>query len=301
MDTPLQIQPAARRTPGTPRPAWLKVRAPGGANYARLLGLVRGRELHTVCEEANCPNMGECWEHGTATFMLLGDTCTRSCGFCAVKTGRPPAYDTDEPRRCAEAIAEMRLEHAVITSVNRDELPDGGAAIWAETIRLCRELAPDTGIEVLIPDFQGDWDALRLVVEAKPNILGHNVETVPSLYRRVRPQAKYERSLELLRVAKEMDPTAITKTGVMVGIGEDGDELIEVMQDLVRIHVDILTIGQYLRPTMSHLPVERYVTPEEFARWKAIGEEMGIGHVESAPLVRSSYHAWDQVRQLGRT
>jgi lipoic acid synthetase len=300
MEAPLQIQPAPRRTPGAPRPAWLKVKAPGGPNYARLIGLVRSRKLHTVCEEANCPNMGECWEHGTATFMLLGDTCTRSCGFCAVKTGRPPVYDTDEPRRCAEAVAEMRLEHAVITSVNRDELPDGGAAIWAETIRLCREMAPHTSIEVLIPDFQGDWDALRLVVDAGPDILGHNIETVPGLYRRVRPQARYERSLELLRVAKEMNPAAVTKTGVMVGIGETGDDLVEVMQDLVRARVDILTIGQYLRPTLNHLPVERYVSPEEFARWKELGEEMGIGHVESGPLVRSSYHAWDQVKQLGR-
>ena len=298
-DTPLQIDTTnTQQANRAARPAWLKVRAPGGPNYIRLARLVRDQGLHTVCEEANCPNMGECWEHGTATFMILGDTCTRSCGFCAVKTGRPPFLDTDEPRRVAEAIAGMNVQHAVLTSVNRDELPDGGAAIWAETITRIREASPQTGIEVLIPDFQGDWDALRVVMDAKPDILNHNIETVPRLYRRVRPQAKYARSIELLRVAKEMDPNAVTKTGMMLGLGEVESDIEPVLRDLAETNVDILTLGQYLRPTMKHLPVDRYVTPEEFARWKETGEAMGLRHVESGPLVRSSYHAWSQVREL---
>lgn len=299
MDAPIQIQRnPASQTLGRRRPEWLKVRAPGGPNYARLVTMMRSLNLHTVCEEARCPNMGECWEHKAATFMILGDTCTRSCGFCAIKTGRPPVLDTDEPRRVAEALAELNLAHAVITSVNRDELPDGGAAIWAETIRRVKDLSPKTSVEVLIPDFQGDWDALRVVMDAKPDILNHNVETVPSQYYRVRPQAKYQRSLDLLAKAKEIDPSAMTKTGVMLGIGEQGDEMLEVLRDLVEVRVDILTLGQYLRPTMQHLPVDRYVTPEEFARWKDLGEDMGITHVESGPLVRSSYHAWTQVQQV---
>lgn len=300
MDAPLHIQttPAARPALGSRRPEWLKVRAPGGPNYARLVAMMRSLNLHTVCEEARCPNMGECWEHKAATFMILGDTCTRSCGFCAIKTGRPPVLDVDEPRRVAEALAELGLAHAVITSVNRDELPDGGAAIWADTIRRVKELSPRTSVEVLIPDFQGDWDALRVVMDAKPDILNHNLETVPSQYYRVRPQAKYRRSLDLLVKAKQIDPSAITKTGVMLGIGEQGDEMLEVLRDLVQVRVDILTLGQYLRPTMQHLPVDRYVTPEEFARWKELGEDMGIPHVESGPLVRSSYHAWNQVQQV---
>ncbi|NMC83494.1 MAG: lipoyl synthase [Armatimonadetes bacterium] len=298
-DTPLQIDTTnTQQANRAARPAWLKVRAPGGPNYIRLARLVRDQGLHTVCEEANCPNMGECWEHGTATFMILGDTCTRSCGFCAVKTGRPPFLDTDEPRRVAEAIAGMNVQHAVLTSVNRDELPDGGAAIWAETITRIREASSETGIEVLIPDFQGDWDALRAVMDAKPDILNHNIETVPRLYRRVRPQAKYARSIELLRVAKEMDPNAVTKTGMMLGLGEVESDIEPVLRDLAETKVDILTLGQYLRPTMKHLPVDRYVTPEEFARWKETGEAMGLRHVESGPLVRSSYHAWSQVREL---
>jgi lipoic acid synthetase len=242
--------------------------------------------------------MGECWEHKAATFMILGDTCTRSCGFCAIKTGRPPVLDTDEPRRVAEALAELNLAHAVITSVDRDELPDGGAAIWAETIRRVKDLSPRTSIEVLIPDFQGDWEALRVVMDAKPDILNHNLETVPSQYHRVRPQAKYKRSLQLLANAKQIDPQAITKTGLMLGIGEQGEEMLEVLRDLVDVRVDILTLGQYLRPTMQHLPVDRYVTPDEFARWKELGEGMGIPHVESGPLVRSSYHAWNQIQQV---
>ena len=299
MDTPIQIQRNPVSAPATGRrPDWLKVRAPGGPNYARLVGMMRSLNLHTVCEEARCPNMGECWEHKAATFMILGDTCTRSCGFCAIKTGRPPVLDTDEPRRVAEALAELDLAHAVITSVNRDELPDGGAAIWAETITRVKEMSPHTSIEVLIPDFQGDWNALKVVMDARPDILNHNLETVPSQYYRVRPQAKYRRSLDLLAKAREIDPKAITKTGLMLGIGENGEELLEVLRDLVQVKVDILTLGQYLRPTMQHLPVDRYVTPEEFARWKELGEDMGIPHVESGPLVRSSYHAWNQIQQV---
>lgn len=299
MDAPLQIQTGpAPAGVAHRRPSWLKVRAPGGPNYARLVAMMRSLNLHTVCEEARCPNMGECWEHKAATFMILGDTCTRSCGFCAIKTGRPPFLDTDEPRRVAEALAELDLAHAVITSVNRDELPDGGAAIWAETIRRVKSLAPRTSVEVLIPDFQGDWEALRTVMDAEPDILNHNLETVPSQYYRVRPQAKYQRSLDLLAKAKELYPASLTKTGLMLGIGEEPEEMLEVLRDLVDTKVDILTLGQYLRPTVQHLPVDRYVTPEEFAQWKKLGEEMGIPHVESGPLVRSSYHAWDQIREL---
>lgn len=300
MNAPLQIQttPRPRAELGGRRPAWLKVRAPGGENYARLVKMMRALNLHTVCEEARCPNIGECWEHRAATFMLLGDTCTRSCGFCAIKTGRPGPVDGDEPRRVAEALAELDLAHAVITSVNRDELKDGGAAIWADTIRRCKQMSPRTSVEVLIPDFQGNWDALKVVMDARPDILNHNVETVPSQYYRVRPQAKYQRSLDLLAKARELDPNAVTKTGIMLGIGERAEEMEDVLADLVRVKVDILTLGQYLRPTLQHLPVDRYVAPEEFARWKEMGEEMGIPHVESGPLVRSSYHAWDQVQQV---
>lgn len=280
------------------KPEWLKVRAPGGGNYVRLVGLMRELKLHTVCEEARCPNIGECWNHGTATFMILGDVCTRSCGFCAVKTGRPPFLDTEEPERVARAIAHLRLRHAVITSVNRDELPDGGATIFARTIAETRRLSPGTTIEVLIPDFKGDWDALGRVMAEKPDILNHNLETVPRLYRAVRPQAKYPRSLELLRKAKEMVPGAVTKSGIMVGLGEEMDEVVELMADLVEVRCDILTIGQYLRPTMQHLPVERFVKPEEFRWLKEVGESMGLRHVESGPLVRSSYHAADQTHLL---
>ncbi|HEY3268655.1 MAG TPA: lipoyl synthase [Armatimonadota bacterium] len=298
MQAPLKISPKAPAGTSERRPGWLRVRAPGGPNYTRLAAMMRSLNLHTVCAEARCPNMGECWEHKAATFMILGDTCTRACGFCAIKTGRPPVYDTDEPRRVAEALAELNLAHAVITSVNRDELPDGGAAIWAETITRVRERSPNTSIEVLIPDFQGHWNDLQTVMDARPDILNHNIETVPSQYYRVRPQAKYQRSLDLLTKAKEMVPDGITKTGVMLGIGEQPDEMLDVLADLVRVKVDILTLGQYLRPSLQHLPVDRYVTPEEFARWKELGEEMGIHHVESGPLVRSSYHAWSQVQAI---
>lgn len=277
------------------RPPWLKVRFPAGGNYARLQGLMREQGLHTVCEEARCPNIGDCWSRGTATFMILGDTCTRSCGFCAVKTGRPGTIDTGEPRRVALAIQRMELRHAVITSVNRDELPDGGAGVFAETIRWTRKLSPGTTIEVLIPDFKGDPDALRIVLEAQPEILNHNTETAPRLYSTVRPQARYERSLEVLRRARELDPGTLTKSGLMVGLGETREELITVFQDLRAVDVDILTVGQYLQPTPAHLPVVRYWTPEEFASLKESALALGFRHVESGPLVRSSYHAEEQV------
>ena len=296
----LRTLPLVTATVGQPRrrlPAWFKVPAPGSPRYQEVKALVRGQGLHTVCEEARCPNIGECWgKHGTATFMILGDTCTRSCGFCAVKTGRPPTLDEDEPRRVAEAISRLRLRHAVITSVNRDELPDGGAHLFAETIRLTRERSPGTSIEVLIPDFKGDRAALERVLKAKPDILNHNLETVPRLYRRARPQANYRRSLEVL--ARSVRWGAATKTGFMVGLGETWDELLGVMKDLVGVKCHIMTVGQYLRPSLAHLPVERFYHPDEFAELKRLGESMGIPHVESGPLVRSSYHAADQADRL---
>jgi len=270
------------------------MKMPGGEGYARLKKLVQGERLHTVCESAKCPNIGECWSAGTATLMILGDVCTRSCGFCHIATGRPTELDLDEPRRVGEAVATMDLGHAVITSVNRDELPDGGAAVWAETIRQIRLKSPGTSIEVLIPDFCGDWDALQKVLDAKPDILNHNLESVPSQYKWVRPQAKYRRSIELLQRAKQQG--FVTKTGMMLGIGEQPHEIDSVLDDLVSIGCDILSLGQYLQPTAKHLPVDRWVTPEEFAEWKRVGEAKGIRHVESGPLVRSSYHAEKQVR-----
>lgn len=275
------------------RPEWLKARIPGGENYSRLKNLVGAKKLHTVCEEARCPNMGECWNNGTATFMILGDICTRSCGFCAVKTGKPTELDADEPRRVAEAVKMMGVRHAVITSVNRDELYDGGAQIFAETIREVRALNPNTRIEVLIPDFKGEEFALNIVLDAFPDILNHNVETVPRLYRIVRPQANYKQSLELLARAKRRGFS--TKTGMMLGLGEHTEEVIEVMKDLREVHCDILTLGQYLQPTKEHLPVARFVHPDEFAMLKKVGLEMGFRHVESGPLVRSSYHAEGQI------
>jgi len=361
------------------KPSWLRAKLPGGKGYEETRSLVDRYQLHTVCESAKCPNMGECWARGTATMMILGDVCTRSCGFCHIKTGRPPEYDLDEPRRVGEAAALMRLKHLVMTSVNRDELPDGGAEIWAETIREIRRQSPGTQIEVLIPDFCGDWDALQLVLDERPEILNHNMETVPRLYSVVRPQARYERSIELLRRAKLQGLTV--KTGIMVGIGEEDHEVEQLMRDVVEgtrvsgishdepatnrdplaipdpdralerpashgrdvsraiktslrphsssrwhhhqpepappadprraevsypqatypgIHetCDILTIGQYLQPTRQHLPISRWVTPEQFAAFRTIGEAIGFRHVESGPLVRSSYHADDQVLQM---
>ena len=271
------------------RPDWLKIKIPSGDEFARLKNLITGQNLHTVCEEARCPNMAECWNAGTATFMILGDVCTRSCGFCNVKTGKPTWLDKDEPYRVAEAIRTMRVKHAVITSVNRDELPDGGAEIFAETIRQARFVNPSITIEVLIPDFQGVKSALEIVLKEKPDILNHNTETIPRLYRQVRPQAKYERSLQVIEWSKEAGLT--TKSGLMVGLGETVDEVLHVMEDLHRHHCDNLTLGQYLQPTREHLTVDRYVHPNEFEMYKLRGLEMGFKHVESGPLVRSSYHA----------
>jgi lipoic acid synthetase len=279
------------------RPEWLKVRLPTGPTYENLRRLMRSKELHTVCEEAHCPNMAECWGAGTATFMILGDTCTRSCGFCAVKTGRPGVVDAEEPRRVGEAVAQMALGHAVVTSVNRDELPDGGAEIFAETIREIRRQSPSTTVEVLIPDFVGRPESLDAVLAARPEILNHNVETVPRLYPRVRPQARYERSLEVLRRTKERAPDLVCKSGIMVGLGETRDEVIATMHDIAAQGTDILTVGQYLRPSPVHLPIERYWTPAEFDDLRDAGMTMGFRHVEAGPLVRSSYHAERHVRR----
>jgi lipoic acid synthetase len=280
------------------KPDWLRVKMPSGENYQRLRKLMRAKNLHTVCEEAMCPNLGHCWERGTATFLLLGDICTRSCGFCHIKTGRPTWLDELEPERVADAVARMNLRHAVLTSVNRDELPDGGARIFARSIELIHERVPGCSVEVLIPDFKGDRDALKMVMDARPEILNHNVETVPRLYRTVRPQAIYERSLGVLYMAKELDPAAVTKSGIMVGLGETSDEVLQVMRDLRDQDVDILTVGQYLRPTRNHLPIMRYWHPDEFARLHDEGMAMGFQWVESGPLVRSSYHADGQAEAL---
>lgn len=280
------------------KPDWLRVKMPSGENYQRLRKLMRAKNLHTVCEEAMCPNLGHCWERGTATFLLLGDICTRSCGFCHIKTGRPTWLDELEPERVADAVARMNLRHAVLTSVNRDELPDGGARIFARSIELIHERVPGCSVEVLIPDFKGDRDALNMVMDARPEILNHNVETVPRLYRTVRPQAIYERSLDVLHMAKELDPAAVTKSGIMVGLGETWDEVLQVMRDLRDHDVDILTVGQYLRPTRNHLPIMRYWHPEEFTRLHDEGMAMGFQWVESGPLVRSSYHADGQAEAL---
>lgn len=276
-----------------PRPEWLKVKIPQGEKFSELKSLIHDNGLHTVCEEARCPNMAECWNAGTATFMILGDTCTRSCGFCAVKTGRPMLLDQEEPMHVAEAVRIMKLKHAVITSVNRDELEDGGSTIFARTITAVRELNPGTTIEVLIPDFKGKDRSLDMILAAKPDILNHNTETVPSLYRIVRPQAKYQWTLKVLRRAKEQG--FVTKTGVMLGLGEPREELLSVMRDLAELKVDILTLGQYLQPTSAHLPVHRFLHPDEFAELHNIGIEMGFRIVEAGPLVRSSYHAEQHV------
>src|SRR5687767_8351645 len=276
------------------KPSWLKMKMPGGHEFSKLLNLVNDQKLHTVCQSAKCPNMGECWAAGTATLMILGDVCTRSCGFCNIATGKPATLDLDEPYRVGHAVRTMDLKHVVITSVNRDELSDGGAAVWAHTIREIRRQSPGTNVEVLIPDFCGNWDALQLVLHERPEILNHNIESVPRLYKRVRPQAKYGRSLELLKIAKQQG--LVTKTGAMLGLGEEEHELESVIDDLVAISCDILTPGQYLQPTQQHLPDERWVNPDEFAMWKQRGEHSGIRHVEGGPLVRSSYHAEKQVQ-----
>jgi lipoic acid synthetase len=278
------------------KPAWLRAKIPGGAGYQATRAIVDRHHLHTVCESAQCPNLGECWARKTATIMILGNICTRSCGFCAVHTGRPTELDLDEPRRVAEAIRLMNLKHAVITSVARDELLDGGAGVWAETIRQTRAMNPRTSIEVLIPDFKGRWVDLETVLAAKPDILNHNIETVPRLQKLVRPQAKYERSREMLRRAKQAG--FVTKTGLMLGLGETDPEIEETLKDLATAAVDILTLGQYLRPTPKHLPVQRWVTPEEFEGWKRLALSLGFRVVESGPLVRSSYHADEQAETL---
>ncbi len=280
-------EPRVRR----PRPEWLKVRLPSGEKYSSLKRLVRQQHLNTVCEDARCPNIGECWTAGTATFMILGDVCTRACKFCAVKTGLPPEYDLDEPRRVAAAIRQLNLKYAVVTSVDRDDLEDGGAFIFAETIRLTRSACPGIKIEVLIPDLRGDCEALRTVVTAGPDILAHNVETVPRLYRVARAGSRYRRSLDVLRNARSFGLGMRTKSSVMLGLGENVEEVVAVMRDLREAGVDVLTLGQYLQPTRDHLPVARYYSPSEFGDLRRIGLSLGFAYVESGPLVRSSYHA----------
>ena len=284
--------------PRIPKPEWLKVRAPGSENYHRLKGLMRTLGLHTVCEEANCPNIGECWHHGTATFMILGDTCTRSCGYCNVIHGTPSAPNPLEPVHVASAIEAMELAHVVITSVDRDDLSDFGAEHFARTIAETRLRIPDCSIEVLIPDFKGDEAALRTVLDAKPDILNHNIETVPRMYRLARPGGRYTRALELLERSRRYAPSIPTKSGIMVGLGEEWDEVVATLCDLHEVGCQIVTIGQYLRPSLANLPMSRYYTPAEFAELKRIGLDLGFGHVESGPLVRSSYHAHEQVQSL---
>ena len=298
MSSPLiQIDLSPKRP--VKKPEWLKARAPMGEGYHDLKKLARTLDLHTVCESAQCPNIGECWNHGTATFMLLGNLCTRRCGFCAVPKGKPLPIDFDEPRRVAEAVKTLKLKHAVVTSVNRDDDNIGAAKVFADTIREIREFAPGCQVEVLIPDFQGREDALQIVVDAKPEILNHNTETVPRLYRAVRSGARYQRTLDLLSNVKKMGANMVTKTGVMVGIGEEMHELLDVFRDLAAINVDILTVGQYLRPSKDHLPLTRYYTPNEFLFMKEEALKMGFRHVESGPLVRSSYHAHEQAASTG--
>jgi lipoyl synthase len=299
--SPLRIIRPRDTSPAIPRaakPDWLKVRAPGSPNYLRLKGMMRDLKLNTVCEEARCPNIGECWHHGTATFMILGDVCTRACGYCAVPHGKPTELDTAEPARVANAVAQMDLKYVVITSVDRDDLEDGGASIFAETIQQIRTRTDACRVEVLIPDFQGLDQALYTVLDARPDVLNHNTETVPSLYRIARAGGRYPRTLELLDRARRYAPAIPTKSGVMVGLGEKWDELVGTLQDLRNVGVSILTMGQYLRPTESHLRMERYYTPAEFAELKRIALDMGFGHVESGPLVRSSYHAHEQADAL---
>jgi lipoyl synthase len=306
MASPFNIisnSPAAPVPPANihPRPDWLRVKFFGGERYQDLKRTMRTLDLHTVCESARCPNMGECWEHGTATFMILGDICTRACGFCAVPSGRPVGPpDENEPLRVAEAAARMGLRYVVVTSVNRDDQSDGGAHIFARTIQEIRNRIPGCKVEVLIPDFRGDWQALNTVLAVKPDILNHNTETVPRLYRQVRKGALYERSLELLRRAKQTHPDVPTKTGMMLGLGEEKEEVLSTMRDLATQGTDILTLGQYLQPTREHLPVVRFVHPDEFSEFKRLGEQMGFKHVEAGPLVRSSYHAFDQAEAAVR-
>jgi lipoic acid synthetase len=295
-----QIMGRHRKEPLPERkPDWLKVKAPGGPNYLRLKSMMRDMGLHTVCEEAHCPNVGECWEHGAATFMILGNVCTRNCAYCAVAHGRPPVFDQSEPAKVAGAAARMQLRHAVITSVDRDDLPDFGAGIFAETIREIHAQVPGCSVEVLVPDFQGNQDSIRLVLDASPEIYNHNTETVPRLYKKARPGGRYERVLEIFRFAKSYAPHIPTKTGIILGLGETNEEVLKTMGELREVDVDILTLGQYLRPSNDHIALDRYVTPAEFKMLRERGMEMGFKHVESGPLVRSSYHAWEQVQSAG--
>ncbi len=295
-----QIMGRHRRDPLPERkPSWLKVKAPGGPTYLRLTQMMKELNLHTVCQEAHCPNIGECWEHGTATFMILGDVCTRNCAYCAVSHGRPPSYDIEEPARVGEAVAKLGLQHAVITSVDRDDLPDFGAYIFAETIRQIHQRLPGCSVEVLVPDFQGNEDSIRAVLEARPEIYNHNTETVPRLYKKARPGGKYYRVMDIFRLAKRIAPDIPTKTGIILGMGETNEEVVEVMRDLRAVDVDILTLGQYLRPSDGHIALDRFVTPDEFRWFREVGMDMGFKHVESGPLVRSSYHAWEQVQAAG--
>jgi lipoyl synthase len=289
-----RVQPLPDR-----KPPWLKVQAPGGSNYLRLKNLMRELDLHTVCEEAHCPNVGECWQHGTATFMILGDVCTRNCAYCAVAHGRPPKFDPAEPERVAQAAAQMNLQHVVLTSVDRDDLPDFGAWAFAETIRQIKAQVPGCSVEVLVPDFQGKEDSIRTVLEASPDIYNHNTETVPRLYKKCRPGGRYNRVMDIFTTSKRIAPSIPTKTGMILGMGETIEEVVATMKDLRAVDVDILTLGQYLRPSGDHIPIDRYVTPEEFAQLKREGMAMGFRHVESGPLVRSSYHAWEQVQAAG--
>ena len=301
MAAPLvHIQPSTAPSDPARKPSWLKVKAPGGPNYLALKHMMRDLKLHTVCEEAHCPNIGECWEHKAATFMILGDVCTRNCAYCAVAHGTPAPLDAGEPRRLADAVAQMGLKHVVITSVDRDDLPNGGAEVFAACIAEIRRRLPETSVEVLIPDFKGNPEALRIVVAARPDILNHNLETIARLYRIARPGGRYSRALELLERAKDLNSEMLTKSGIICGLGEEWDELLVAMRDLRAARVDILTIGQYLRPSDQHLPVARWYTPDEFAELKRYGMVLGFRHVESGPLVRSSYHAWEQVEAATR-
>ncbi len=293
----LTHRPASPQKAPTRKPPWLKVKAPGGQAYVGIKKLMRELNLNTVCEEARCPNVGECWEHRTATFMILGAVCTRNCAYCAVAHGTPDAYDPDEPRRLALAVAQMQLEHVVITSVDRDDLPNGGAEAFAGCVEEIRSRLPGASIELLTPDFQGRDEALRIVVASRPDIFNHNLETVRRLYRIARPGGRYDRALYVLRRVKAMDPDLLTKSGIICGMGEEWDELLVAMRDLREQGVDIITLGQYLRPSADHLPIARYYTPAEFDELRVIGTDMGFRHVEAGPLVRSSYHAWEQVQR----
>jgi lipoyl synthase len=297
----LGTTPQANSSPGASaplvrKPSWLKVKAPGGENYVRIKGMMRELGLHTVCEEARCPNIGECWEHKAATFMILGDVCTRNCAYCAVAHGTPAPYDPVEPVRLAEAVARMGLEHVVITSVDRDDLPNGGAEAFAACVTEIRARLPEATVEVLIPDFKGSERALQLVLDARPAILNHNLETCDRLYRLARPGGRYDRALRLLANARRFSPAGLTKSGIILGMGEEWDEIVTCMRDLRQSDVNILTLGQYLRPTESHLPIARYYTPDEFTELGQIGMRLGFTHVQASPLTRSSYHAWEQAR-----